>query len=90
MHLGHLSLQLGESLFKNWLFYLFTFQMLHPFPVFPLKTPYPILPPPASTRVLPHPPIHSCLKALTFPNTGASIQPSQDQGPPLPLMPDKG
>ena len=58
--------------------------MLSPFPVFPLQTSYPIPPPPASMRVLsplpPHcPSIPLCL----------GIEPPQDQGPPLPLIPDK-
>ena len=33
-------------LFKNWIFYSFTFQMLSSFPSSLLETPYPILPPP--------------------------------------------
>ena len=40
-----------------WLFYLFTFEMLSPFPVSPLQTPHPISLPFASMRVL-HPPTH--------------------------------
>jgi hypothetical protein len=58
-----------------WIFYLFTFQMLSPFPGFPSATPcpcYPIPPPLASMRVLPYLPIHFCLPALTFLYTGAS------------------
>ena len=39
--------------FFYWTFYLFTFQMLSPFPVSPLEILYPILPPPASMRVFP-------------------------------------
>ena len=65
----HLSL---FCLFKNWIFSLFTFQMLTPFPVSPLQTPYPIPPYPASMRVLPHPPTHSCLTSLAFLYTEAS------------------
>ena len=43
--------------FLNWIFYLFTFQMLSPFTIFdPLKTPYPISPSPASMMVCPYPP----------------------------------
>jgi hypothetical protein len=43
---------------------------------------------PASMRVLTHSPTHSHL-TLAFPYTGASIEPPWDQGPLLPLMPDK-
>ena len=32
---------LREGTFLNWLFYLFTFQMLSPFPVSPSQAPYP-------------------------------------------------
>jgi hypothetical protein len=40
-------------------------------------------------RLLPtHPPTHSHLPTLAFPYTGG-IDPSQDQGPLLPFMPDK-
>jgi hypothetical protein len=51
-------------------FYLFTFQMLSPFPVFPLETPY-IIPLPLLLRM---PPllIPSLLTALAFLYTGAS------------------
>jgi hypothetical protein len=56
-----------------------------PFLVSPLETPYPIFPPPASMRVPPHPLLPPC--------PGISlhwgIKPSQDQGPLLPLMPNK-
>jgi hypothetical protein len=62
--------------------------MLSPFPVSPQQTPYCMPQYCASMRVLPHPPIHSCLTALAFLYTGG-IKPSQDQGTPLPLMPDK-
>ena len=61
---------------------LFTFQMLSPFLVSTLPIPYPFAAYPVSMRVLPHPPTHSCLTALAFLFKG-------DQGPPLPLMPDK-
>jgi hypothetical protein len=43
----------------------------------------------ASMRVLPHPPTYSFLTTLAFPFTLGCIKPPQDQGPPLPLMPDK-
>jgi hypothetical protein len=70
-------------LFFYWIFSLFTFQML-PLSQFPLCNP-PISTPPASMRVLPHP--------LPLPHPGIplhwGIEPSQDQGPFLPLMPYK-
>jgi hypothetical protein len=44
------------------------FQMLSPFPVYPLETPH--LTPPTSMRVLPHPPTPFHLSALAFPYTG--------------------
>jgi hypothetical protein len=56
--------------------------MLSPFLVSTLPIPYPFAAYPVSMRVLPHPPTHSCLTALAFLFKG-------DQGPPLPLMPDK-
>jgi hypothetical protein len=68
----------------NWLFYLFTFQMLSPFPVSPPQPPIPFLIPPVSMRVLPH----SCLSALEFPYTGASSL-HRTEVAPLPLMPGK-
>jgi hypothetical protein len=62
-----------------WIFSLFTFQILFPFPVSPPETPYPIPPPPASMQVLPtHPP-------TLPPGPGIAhwgIEPSQEQGPP--------
>ena len=62
--------------------------MLSPFPVSPPETGYPIPLPPASMRVLPHLPTHSlllpCLIILLH-----CINPSQDQWPLLPLMPNK-
>ena len=77
-----------QFLFFYWIFSLFTFQMLYPFPVLPPK---PLLQPPlpASMRVFLHPPTHSCLPTQAFPYTGASIEPSWDQGPRLPLIPNK-
>jgi hypothetical protein len=66
------SLVLNFFILFYWIFSLFIFQMLSPFPVSPPQTPYPILPLPASMRVLPHPPNHSCLPALAFPYTGTS------------------
>jgi hypothetical protein len=59
-------------LFLNWIFYLFTFQMLYPLLVSFLQTHYPIPPYPTSMGVLPHPHTHSSLTALAFLYTGAS------------------
>jgi hypothetical protein len=58
--------------------------MLPPFPVSHLQTPYPVPPNPASKRVFPHPPTHSCLTSSTL-----GHKHSQDQGPSLPMIPDK-
>ena len=59
--------------------------MLSPFPVSPPGSPYPIFPPPASLRVLTHP--------LPPPYSGIPLhwgmEPSQEQGPLFPLMPNK-
>ena len=56
----------------------------------PLEVPYPITPSPVSVRVCPDPPTHSFLPALSF-NIPLhwDIEPSSDQGPLLPLMPNK-
>jgi len=48
-----------------WIFYVFTFQVLSPFPV----PPSPIPPPLASMRMLPLSPNHSLLNTLAFPYT---------------------
>jgi hypothetical protein len=59
--------------------------MLPPFPV-PLKTPYSFLLLSASMRAFLHPPTHPVPPPHPqFPYTGASIEPSQDQGPLLPI-----
>jgi hypothetical protein len=70
-----------------WLLYLFTFKMLSPFPISPLKTPVPSLSPlplggcsPLTHPLIPH-------RSSTLLCWG--IEPPQDQGPPLPLMSDK-
>ena len=60
--------------------------MLSPFQVSPRETPYLI--PAASMRVLPHKFTHFCLPCPPLP-LHWGIEPSKDQGPPLPLMPDK-
>ena len=78
------------SFFFYWIFSLLTFQMLSSFLVYPLEPPYPIPSSPASIRVFSHPPTHPFL-----PPWGPciplhwGIEPSQDQGSLLPLMPDK-
>ena len=59
--------------------------MLSPFPFSPPESPSPIIPAPASMRMLPVPSTHSQLTTLAFPYT----EPSQNQGPLLPLMPVK-
>jgi hypothetical protein len=76
--------------FINWLFYLFTFQMLSPFLVSPLKSPHPIPFSFTSKRVLPHhhPPTHLPPHTSSIP-LWWSNRSLQDQGPPLPLMPNK-
>jgi hypothetical protein len=78
------------------IFSLFTFQMLSPFPVYPLETPYIIPTPPASMRVFLYPHIHSCLPALPLPYTESSslhrTSPPSDaqQGHPLLHLLDHG
>jgi hypothetical protein len=75
-----------KMLFFYWIFYLFTFQMLSPFPDSPPETPYPI---PHSLL------LWGCSRThpLPSPHPGIplhwGIEPSQDQGPPLSLMPNK-
>ena len=68
-----------------WLLSLFTFQMLSPFPVSPPQSPYPL-----------HLPLWGC--SLTCPPILLQcpsiylpwvIEPPQDQGAPLPVMPAK-
>jgi len=56
----------------KWIFYLFTFPMLSPFPVSPLQTLYPIFPYPASMSMRPQPPTHSCFTILALLYIGAS------------------
>jgi hypothetical protein len=65
-----MKLLLGGDFFY-WIFSLFTFQMLSPFPVSPIReTHYPILLPPASMRVYLHLPTHSHLPTLDSPTLG--------------------
>ena len=71
-------IKLGASIsshiliFFSWILYFITFQMLSPFPVFPLQTLYPIIPYSASVRIFLHPPKQSHLTALAFLYTGVS------------------
>ena len=61
--------------------------MLFPFPVFPDPgNPLSHPPSPCFYEAVPPPTTHSYRQ---FPYTGASIKPSQDQGPLLPLIHDK-
>ena len=62
--------------------------MLSPFLISPPETPYPISPIPASIRVCP-PTIHPLLPPHPHIPLHWGIKPSQNQGPLLPLMPDK-
>jgi hypothetical protein len=72
---------------NNWLFYIFIFQILSPLPVSLSQTPPHLIPlPPASIRVLPthlFPHHHSSIPLCW------GIKLPQDQGPPIPLMPNK-
>jgi hypothetical protein len=72
--------------FKNYQsFYLFTFQMIPPFPVIPLQASIPsLLPLPfASVKVLypPHP--HSCLTTLASPTLGHQVSAGLRSSPPI-------
>ena len=58
-----------------------------PFPTLP--NPYPIPHSPASMRVFTHPPAHPLLPPRPGIPLHWGMLPSQDQGPPLPLMSDK-
>ena len=66
---------------------LFTFQMWSAFPVSPPQTPIPSLLPSASMRVSPT--THLLLSHHPIIPLRCGMEPPQDQGPPLPLMPDK-
>jgi hypothetical protein len=84
----HLYFILLSSLFfKQWIFYLFTFQMLSPFPVSPLQTPISSPSPCFYESVTPR--THPLLPHHPSIPLHWGIKPSQDQRPPLPLMPDK-
>ena len=61
--------------------------MFSPFLVSPLQTPYPIPPYPASEGA-PHQPTHPLLSHYPGIPLHWDKEPSQDQGPPLTLMPD--
>ena len=56
--------------FFYWVFSLFKFQMLSPFPVSPLETPYPVPIPLACMRVFPYPLTHSHLPPWHSPTLG--------------------
>ena len=71
----------------NWIFYLFTFQMLSSFLVSSPETPY-TCPSPCLYKGA-HPPTHSLPPPCPGIPLHWGMEPSQDQGPPLPLMPDK-
>jgi hypothetical protein len=58
------------SFYLNWLFYLFTFQLLYPFPISPPQTLYPILPPPCFYEVA-FTPTHSHYTPVELPYIGA-------------------
>ena len=74
-----------NSFFKKFLLVILLIYIssVVPLPSFPSENSLPH-PPPASMRVLPP---HFPLPALAFPTLGH--QTFKDQGPPLPLMPDK-
>jgi hypothetical protein len=65
-----------KFLFLNWIFYLFIFQVLSPFPVSPL---YP----------LSHSSLHCFYEGAPPIHYSSTLRLSQDQRPSLPLMPDK-
>jgi hypothetical protein len=75
--------------FFNWIFYLFTFQMLSAFPVSPQENPYHILPLPNSVRVLHHPPTDPIPPPYPGIPLHWGIEPSQDQWSLLPLISEK-
>jgi hypothetical protein len=90
----HNDLKLRFILSLFGIFYVFTFQLLSPFPVSPLEHPYPISPSPAFMRVLPLPPIptsppwHSSIlgnQAFTRPKASPPIDARQCH-PPLHLQ----
>lgn len=92
-----LLLYFYEFYFFNWIFYLFTFQMLSPFPVPPCKPPiHPLLfckPSIPSTFLCFYegapPSTHSLPPHCPSIPLHWGIKPLQDQGPPLTLMPDQ-
>jgi hypothetical protein len=68
------------------LFYLFTFQTLSPFPVSPLQTPIPL---PSLLRLWGSSPLPTTPTSAHWHSPTQGHWAPQDQGPPLPLMPDK-
>lgn len=72
--------------FFNWIIFFIYISNIIPFPNFPAGNPYPIPPPPASMTVFPYPPT---LPPCPYIPLHLCIEPSHDQGPLLPLMPNK-
>jgi hypothetical protein len=85
---GLFQLRPRGGFFFNWIFYLFTFQMLSHFLVSPPETPYPIFPPPAfyESALPPTPPLPpSCPGIILHWGYPAFLGPRSH----LPLIPDK-
>ena len=78
--------QLLIFLFLLIFFYLFTIKMLSPFPVSPLQTP---IKSPFSLFLQGYSPTYPLLPQQPSIPLCWDIEPPQDRGPPLPLMPDK-
>jgi hypothetical protein len=76
--LGFFIFFIWRWVFLNCILYLFKFQMLSAFPVSPLETPSHLLSP-----------IHPLTPSCPGIPLHWGIEPSQDQGPLLPLMPNK-
>jgi hypothetical protein len=85
--IGHLKLIFHFPLFFSLDILFIYISNFIPFPSFLSTNPLSHPPAPAYMRVLPHPTTHSHLNTLAFLYTVASTLP--DQGPPLPLKPDK-
>ena len=76
-----------HSFYIYWLFYLFAFQILSPFPVSPPQALYLLLPPPA-TEGSPQPAYPLLPQCPSIPLCWI-IKLPQDQGAPFPVMPAK-
>ena len=70
--------------FLNWIFYLFTFQMLFPFPVPPSQNP--LIPSPLLLLLWGYDPTHSLPPTCHCISLQWGIEISQDREPLLPLM----